>query len=440
MTTSTVHTTTPTTAPTDREGQAPRAAAPPPGCPMHPASVDLTDPLLYAGGTAHEVFRELRAHSPVVWQTDQTGTGFWSVTRYVDVVRVLHEHADFTSERGTLLNILGVDDPAGGKQMAVTDPPRHAQMREPLQRALSMKAVEQHRERIRTVVVDLIEPMGDGVFDFAAAMATLPMAVTGTLMGLPASDWPDMVRLTTAAVAPDDPECMLPGGPAETLDKAHRELFAYFQDAVQARRRAPGEDLISFLAAIEIDGRRMSPGEIMSNCYSLLLGANVTTPHVASATMATQTGTAVLEDWAAHPELAVRGTEEALRWASPANHFMRYATRDVVVGDVEIAEGDAVVAWLGSANRDEEVFADPFTFDIRRRPNRHVAFGVPPHYCVGHTVAKVALRLLFSEMLSRFEDFEVVGAPVLLHSNFIAGYKHLPVVASRRATRGPIEY
>ncbi|BFP56942.1 cytochrome P450 [Streptomyces griseus] len=411
------------------------------GCPVSAAVPDLTDPVLYSDGDPHRIFARLRQREPVSWSANGEGPGFWSVTKYRDADVVLRDHSLFTSERGTLLNILGTDDPAGGKQMAVTDPPKHTRLREPLQRALSMKAVERHRETIRTTVVRLIEPLAeDGAFDFAEAMVAMPMAVTGTLMGLPSADWPRLADLTTAAIAPDDPEYTLPLGPQATLETAHRELFAYFQDVVHQRRKAPGDDLISFLMSIEPGGRRMTPGEIMSNCYSLLLGANVTTPHVASAAMATQTGTGVLEDWAAHPELTVGGTEEALRWASPANHFMRYAVQDVVLAEREIAAGEAVVVWLGSANRDEEVFADPFVFDIRRKPNRHIAFGIGPHYCVGHTVAKVTLRLLFGELLSRFEGFELVGEPERLRSNFVAGYKHLPIVARVRPVPGPVSY
>ncbi|MDI1460729.1 cytochrome P450 [Catellatospora sp. KI3] len=411
------------------------------GCPVSGALPDLTDPMLYSDGDPHDIFRRLRRHDPVSWQETATGPGFWSVTTYHDADLVLRDHSIFTSERGTLLNILGTDDPAGGKQMAVTDPPRHTRMREPLQRALSIKAVERHRESIREKVLALIEPLYDGgVFDFAEAMVAMPMAVTGTLMGLPPADWSRLTTMTTSAIAPDDPEYTLPAGPQATLETAHRELFAYFQEIVHQRRKAPGDDLISFLMEIDLDGRRMSLGEIMSNCYSLLLGANVTTPHVASAAMATQTGTGVFEDWAAHPELTVGGTEEALRWASPANHFMRYAVRDVTMRDRQIKSGDAVVVWLGSANRDEEVFADPFTFDIRRKPNRHIAFGIGPHYCVGHTVAKVTLRLLFAELLSRFSDFDLAGQPQRLRSNFVAGYKHLPIVAKVRPVAGTVAY
>ncbi|WP_374210868.1 MULTISPECIES: cytochrome P450 [Streptomyces] len=127
------------------------------------------------------------------------------------------------------------------------------------------------------------------------------------------------------------------------------------------------------------------------------------------------------------------GVDEALRWSSPTNHFMRYALQDIELRGKKIRAGDAVVVWLGSANRDEEVFANPFTFDIRRKPNRHMAFGSGPHYCVGHTVARMSMKILFTELFESFEDFELVGEVEHLHSNFVAGIKHMPMVAKVRA-------
>ncbi|MFI5617187.1 cytochrome P450 [Streptomyces sp. NPDC051567] len=402
-------------------------------CPVSaPHRADLIDPGLHQGDGAHAIWRELRRHAPVSWQPVRD-TGYWSVVGHAEANQVLRDHDTFTSEQGTLLNLLGKGDPAGGRQMAVTDPPKHTHMRSPLQQALSIKTVDNDREEIRRVVRGLLEPLADGgPFDFAVAMSALPMAGIGTMMALPQEDWPRLVRLTHACVAADDPEFQLAAGPRATLVTAHRELFAYFQDIVTARRRAPGDDLISVLLTMELDGRRLSPGEIVSNCYSLLLGATVTTAQPPSAAMAELAGTAVLDDWAAHPELLTSGVEESLRWASPTQHFMRHTTREVEIRGVRVPAGDAVVVWLGSANRDESVFTDPDTFDIRRKPNRHIAFGVGAHYCIGHTVARVTLRVLFEELLGRFTGFELAGTPRRIRSNIIAGFTHLPVTARLR--------
>lgn len=411
-------------------------------CPVSaPHQVDLIDPDLYRGDGAHTAWRQLRRDAPVSWQPVRD-IGYWSVVTHAEATRILRDHDTFTSEQGTLLNLLGKGDPAGGHQMAVTDPPAHTRMRSPLQQALSIKNVENDRERIRRTVIALLEPLADGgPFDFATAMAALPMRVIGALMALPEQDWPRLILLTHACIAADDPEFQLAAGAPATLRAAHRELFAYFQDLVTQRRRSPGDDLISVLLTMELDGRRLSPGEIVSNCYSLLLGATVTTAQPPNAAMATLAGTPVFDDWAAHPELLTGGVEESLRWASPTQHFMRHTTREVEVAGVRIPAGDPVVVWLGSANRDERVFAEPDTFDIRRTPNKHIAFGVGAHYCIGHTVARVTLRIFFTELLARFTDFALTGPPVRLRSNIIAGYAHLPITARPRPhprTEGPL--
>lgn len=404
------------------------------GCPVHVGSADLVAPTLHSDGRAYDVWRELRAVEGLSWQPVDGRGGFWSAVRFADADQVLRDWASFTSERGTLLDLLGTDDPAGGTQLAVTDPPRHTEMQTRLKRALAVRAVDRQRDMIQAKVRRLLAPLGDGgPFDFGQAMLALPMSVTGTMMGLPEADWPWLIDVNTACIAPDDPEYQDPAGRAATLENAHQELFGYFQDLVPHRRRHLGDDLISVLITTEFDGRTMSIGEIVSNCYSLLLGANVTTPHSPNFVLAEFVGTDLLADWAAHHrEVGPTAVEEALRWASPVNHFLRYATRDVDVGGTRVRAGDAIVVWLGAANRDDAEFPDASTFDLRRRPNKHLAFGIGPHYCVGHSVARVTLRILFDELFSEYQDFAPAGAPERLVSNFVSGWKHVPVTARHR--------
>jgi cytochrome P450 len=402
-------------------------------CPVHLATTDLVDPTLYSDGDAHETWRELRELDRLSWHQVDADRGFWSVVKFADTDFVLRNTALFTSERGTMLELLGMDDPAGGQQLVVTDPPRHTIMQGRLKKALAVRAVDRQRSMIRDLVLDLIEPLGDGgVFDFAQAMMAMPMSVTGTMIGLPRSDWAWLARLTAACIAADDPEYQDAGGKAVTLTTAHRELFVYFQDLVSYRREHLGDDLLSVLISTRFEGRHMSQSEIVANCYSLLLGANVTTPHAPNFVMAEFIDDGVLEDWAAHPEVGATAVEESLRWASPVNHMLRYATQDVVVRDTPIAAGDAVVVWLGSANRDDEEFPSGSTFDIRRKPNKHLSFGIGPHYCVGHSVARITIKTLFEELLTRFEDFRPAGKPERVVSNFVSGYKHVPITARRR--------
>ncbi|MDV6263919.1 cytochrome P450 [Rhodococcoides yunnanense] len=388
---------------------------------------------MYSDGNAHDIWRALRQLDGLDWHQVDESRGFWSIVKYDDTDFVLRDTATFTSERGTLLDLLGTDDPAGGQQLAVTDPPRHTERQARLKKALAVKNVDRQREGIREKVIDLLQPLGEGeIFDFGTAMLALPMSVTGTMMDLPAEDWPWLSRLTTVCIAADDPEFQDEGGKDATLQSAHRELFGYFQDLMRFRRSAPGDDLLSVLITTEFEGRSMSAAEIVANCYSLLLGANVTTPHAPTFVIAEFANTDVLADWAAHPEVNATAYEEALRWASPVNHVLRYATRDVEIRGTKIAAGDAVVAWLGSANRDEEVFRDSHNFDIRRKPNKHLAFGIGPHYCVGHSVARITVSVLFEELLGRYTDIALAGTPERLISNFASGYKHVPITARPR--------
>jgi cytochrome P450 len=401
--------------------------------PIDLGAVDLFDPHLYGRGDPHPIWHAMRERAPVHRQELPDGRGFWSVTKYADVNDVLRDHTRFTSSRGTLLSILGGTDPAGGKMMAATDPPRHGALREPLNRVLSHRALAPRQPQIKRIVHQLLAPLATGEpFDLAVAAAHFPMAFTGSLMGLFPDDWPGLTRSTTMAIAPYDPE-FSEGSPHASLIGAHHELFEYFSDEVRARGDEPGDDLVGFLLTMTAAGAELSHEEIVYNCYSLLLGANVTTPHAFAGTVL-----ALIENpdayrrMVADPSLVTSVVEEGLRWTSPANHFMRYAVRGLDLRGVRIEAGDAVVAWLGSANRDAEAFDEPYRFEVDRSPNRHVAFGFGPHFCVGAPLARIALRMLFAEIVELVEEFQLAGPVEHLSSNFVAGIKHMPVTATLR--------
>jgi cytochrome P450 len=400
------------------------------GCPVSgSAGVALVDPQTYVSGNPHELWRELRRTAPVTRHHDAQGREFWSVTTYAESVEVLRNPAVFTSERGTFVDMLGGDDPAGGQQMAVTDPPRHTQMRRPLQEALSLTAFRSRTDHVGTEIARLINTLADaGVHDLAEPLTELPMAVTGLIMGIPRSDWSALTRLTTTCIAPDEPALLHPSGRQHTLNRAHRELFAYFQDLVAEKRDDDSGDLIALLRRMEVDGHRLTGAEMVSNCYSMLLGANVTTPHAPMFALEAMAGTDAYSVWRSRPEVDETAVEESLRWASPVNHAMRYATEATTLGGRAIAAGDAVVVWVTSANFDAAVFDEPHEFQLDRRPNKHLAFGAGPHYCVGHIVARVTLRMFFRALLDRFETVEPAGPSSRLMSTFVSGYSSFPVL------------
>ncbi|MET9658029.1 cytochrome P450 [Streptomyces sp. NPDC006510] len=401
--------------------------------------IDLYDPRTFSEGDPHAIWRTLRHEEPVFWQQLPDGRGFWSVTKYDDVCRVLGDHESFTSSRGAILKMLGTPDPAGGRQMAVSDPPRHTHVRRPLYQLMTPSALRPRIPRIHAAVRKLLAPMTSGdTWDMGVAMTALPMIVSGILMGLPEEDYPDLVRSGLMTVAPDDERFQAGGSAEATLHQAHHDLFAYFASQVRRRRRNPppdlaDSDLIGRLMTLRVDGSRLSEGEIVSNCYSLLLGANVNTGHAVSAAILQLLDfPAQYEKWATDESLLKPGIREALRWSSPVVHFLRYAVEDVEIRGRKIRKDDGVVAWIPSANRDEDVFTDPFRFDVGRRPNREIAFGYGPHRCIGAVAAQITLELTFQEIFARVERFEQAGAVEHLVSNFTAGIKHFPVKVTAR--------
>ncbi len=410
-----------------------RITAPPPGARIALDQINLADIDLYTKGDVHLAWQTLRAECPVFWQKRAGGQGFWAVTRRADVRRVLAQHQTFTSQGGTAISMLDSPDPAAGLMMQATDPPRHRQFREPMGKPFTTHAVQDHAEFIRGFVSSAIEPVRDGaVVDVATSFAPLPMAVCAKMMGLPAADIDPLMRLAYASLAPDDPRYQAPGTAGSTATYAHYEIVTYFAHRVDERRKRPGDDLISHLIAVEVGGRRMTDHELLANCLSLLLGAVVTTSHVISHTIIALTEIHGGEGhWPAGPSMPAM-IEEALRWSSPVTHFMRRARHDTEICGQKISEGDAVTAWIGSANRDEGTFDRPYELDFGRVPNRHVTFGAGPHICLGRNLGRLMLQHSFEQLIASIESFELADAPVHLASNEIAGVVSLPVRGEAR--------
>ena len=320
----------------------------------------------------------LRQRDPVHRHVMRDGRVYWSLTRYADVSYALRDHTSFTAERGVLLDGVGTDDTAGGRQIDVTDGPRHRPLRDTLYRGpnATLEAYESvARDRIRQIVASW--PDGEP-FDLAGELVVFPMVILGDLMNLPEQDWCSLVELSTTAVAYDDAR------------PARIALFSYLQRTLQQRRRSPADDLFASLdehrgrgAQTRIRRRRVqhlqraARRERDIGAHRLQHPADAhgrrPVPRVGRSAEATSS----------------TGLDEAIRWGTAANHFLRYTTQDVELPGGTIPAGDAVALWLSSANRDEDVFDDPYNFDIRRQPNKHLGFGVGSHYCVGYAMAKL---------------------------------------------------
>ncbi|MFI8457291.1 cytochrome P450 [Kitasatospora sp. NPDC085464] len=391
---------------------------------------DLSDPHYFGTGDPHPVWTHLRAHDPVHRQCPMGGKPeFWAVTRYADVSRVLSQHGEFTATRGNILTTLGQSDIAGGKMLAVTDPPQHKRLKDPLSPHLTRQAVQAYEPALREFSRRLLSVGArQDTWDFAAQAAYYPIAIAGLLLGIPESSWNRLSHFTYAAVAESDPDYAGTGDSrSAVLNRAHSEIFLYFHTEVSRPGRAEADDLIGALLRAAPEGEQLSREEVLLNAYSLLIGATVTTSHAAAAgLLALLENPAEQERWMASGDTESL-VEEILRWSSPANHALRHTTGEVRMGGTTIGAGRPVTAWLGSANRDETVFDEPFRFRADRTPNRHIAFGVGAHRCIGTHLARLALTVLFDEIARNFERIESAGEPRHLHSTFIAGIKSLPV-------------
>jgi cytochrome P450 len=280
-----------------------------------------------------------------------------------------------------------------------------------------------------------MEPVMDcEQWDVAQVFLRLPMDIGAFLMGLPDADVEPLLRLAYTSLAPHDPHYAIGAAPpAVCAAAAHTEILGYFAEHIAERRIRPADDVISHLITLRIDGAPLDENAVAVNCLSLLLGAVVTTSQVISSLMlalAEQCGGEGI--WPPDGSLGAM-VEEGLRWSSPVIHFMRRVRRDVELHGVTLRAGDAVTAWIASANRDESAFERPYTLDPARSPNRHLAFGTGSHLCLGANLARLVLATAFRRLMAAFESFEIAGPPVHLVSNEIAGVVSLPVRTRIRA-------
>lgn len=387
-----------------------------------PIEINLTDPKLYSDGDPYAVWQWLRANDPVRWHPPAELPGFWILTKYDDVREAYRDHATFSSASGIILRPEEHgDDPGGGRTLALTDPPRHRQLRALVDGWFAPRSIRAFEAEMRDVAREVvIRAVERERCDFVAEVAArVPLYVICKMMGVPKDDWEQLFSLTSKAFGASD---------AMTRRLAHLDILEYFESLLESRAKSPADDIVSALVTAEIDGKKLTPDELILNCDNLLVGGTENTRIAAAGGMlAFLRHPAEWQALAASPELLASAVEEVLRWTSTATHIMRTATKPVVMRDRRIEAGDRVTLWNPSANRDESVFAEPDQFDVRRKPNRHLALGGGEHFCLGGTLARAELRLLYDELLRNTARIELDGAPVLLGSVVVNGPERLPV-------------
>ncbi len=385
---------------------------------------NLLDAAAFAGGPPYELFRRMRAEAPVCWHESRAG-GFWAITKHADVMAISRDSELFSSaRRGYMPGFDG--DPIGVEQARLMllgmDPPAHTRLRGIVNKGFTPRRVSQLEPHIRALcrqIIDAVLPRGecDFVIDIAGE---LPSYLIAELVGIPLDDGRKLYELT---------ERMHESGKPESTLAAAQEMFAYSAGIRRTKRERPGNDLASVLLAAEVDGEKLSDLEF--DLFFMLLinaGGDTTRNLVASGTQALMDHPDQLAALRADRALLPGAIEEMLRFCTPVVQFQRTATRDTELRGTKIREGDAVVIFYPSANRDEEVFAEPERFDVRRSPNPHVAFGGGgAHFCLGASLARLEVRCLFDEILDRVHELAPAGPVERLHSWFINGPRRMPV-------------
>jgi cytochrome P450 len=402
----------------------------------HDIDKALSDPGFFVDHDPHPLWRQLRKEDPVHW-TEDLLKGFWSITRYDDIIAVTSEPALFTS--AVLISVpttpeleqLTPEMLGSGEMMLMTDPPLHAAMRRAFNRLMLPRAIGRFEVPGPQLVGEILdEALARGECDFVLDVAArLPMAFICEIMGIPRADWPDMFKWGNMIAGNEDPEYQVESGSAlETRQEGSVSIGKYCVKAALERRGGNGEDLLSVLGNAQIQGRLLTERELAHNGL-LYVGAGLETTRnaISAGLLALLEHPTQLDLLLKDESLMPTAVEEILRWSSPVTHFARVATRDSELGGKQIRQGDRVLLWFPSGNRDEAVFADPYAFNIRRTPNEHVAFSRGEHYCAGAHLARLELRLMLQALLKRTRQIELTGKVERLRSNFLAGIKHMPV-------------
>lgn len=401
---------------------------------MDLAEIDLLEDT-WARGVPHEAFALLRREAPVFWHPEPDGPGFWAVTRHADVVAVSRDPATFSSELGATFIDTQTDEALAQLRLTILnmDPPRHNRYRRLVSRGFTPRMINRlvaTIERRAARIVDEVVDRGECEFVEDVA-AKLPLEMICEMIGLPEADWPRMFELSNTLVGFDDPD--LRATPEEG-EAAAAEIYAYC-DAVAADRRAnPRDDLMTALVQAEVDGERLTDLELNLFFVTLVVAGNETTRNLIShAMLALIEHPDQLRRLREDPGLWPTAVEEMLRWGTSIHNFRRTATRDTELRGQRIAAGDKVVMYYMSANRDEEVFEDPFRFDVGRTPNDHVAFGGGGvHYCLGASLARAEIRAIMRQLVERLDDVQLAGEVRRLRSDFVNGIKSMPVTFRAR--------
>jgi cholest-4-en-3-one 26-monooxygenase len=402
-------------------------------------TIDIISPDHYQqNGYPHAEWTLLRREAPVYWYDRGQGQPFWAVTKRADIVELSKQPeklinkprlAAFPEEEAS-----GEEDEEIGQHLLIMDPPMHQAYRRLVSGRFTPGALRARHDQFEKIAEEILDDIAtegeEAEIDFVEQVSSvLPLAVIAQLLGVPHQDWKTLLRWTNETIGSSDPEYRRPGETAdETSERARMEMLGYFTAMVEERKRQPREDLVSILAHATIDGEPLPFLDLMMFYNLIVIAGNETTRNATSGgLLALIENPGEFEKLRADPSLIPSAIEEIVRWTTPVIQFCRTATEDFEFREQKIRAGEAFCLFYPSANRDEDVFDDPFTFRVDRSPNPHIAFGIGEHFCMGANVARLEMQLMFSRLVERLQSVELAGPVERLRSSFLGGVKHMPI-------------
>jgi cytochrome P450 len=397
------------------------------------STLDVATPEHYERhGYPHAEWTWLRRHAPVFWYDRPNVEPFWAITKHADIIEISKQPQLFLNAPRLAVFTRDLPPPPEGeiRHLLNMDPPDHARYRRLASGWFTPRAIRGMDDKVARVTREVLDDAarhdaGDFVQDISARIT---IAVIAEMLGVPRPDWDLLFRWTNEIIAPQDPEFQKGQTAEETINRARVEVFAYFSELVERRRLEPTDDIVSVIANGKLNDEPLPAVELLSYYFLLVVAGNETTRNaMTGGLLALLENPAEWQKLRADAALVDRAVEEVVRWTTPVIQFCRTATRDYAIRGTTIRKDQAVCLFYASANRDEDVFPDPFAFRVDRDPNPHIGFGMGEHVCLGAHLARLELRHAFAQLRARLERCELAGPVERVRSSFVGGIKHAPM-------------
>jgi cytochrome P450 len=402
-------------------------------------TVDIVGPDHYAqNGYPHAEWALLRREAPVFYYDRHDSTPFWAVTKHEDIIFLSKQPKRFLNEPRLFVDPENDNRTADdeGRHLLIMDPPQHHRYRKLVSSRFTPGALRKRLAEFESIAVQILDDISTegetAECDFVEKVSSiLPLAVIADMLGVPREDWKLMFRWTNEVIGAGsgDDEYIREGETRQsTQDAAVAEMEEYFGAMALDRLKEPRDDLVSAVLHSRLDGQMLPPENIQAYFNLIVIAGNETTRNATSGgLLALIENPGELEKLRRDPSLIKSAVEEIVRWTTPVIQFCRTASEDVELRGQKIREGEAFCLFYPSANRDEDVFDDPFAFRVDRDPNPHLAFGIGEHFCLGANVARLEMQIMFRHLIERLGHVELAGPVERLRSSFLGGVKHMPI-------------